>query len=87
MPEEGESQREPRAVDPDALAKALEAELIFKRAAWQRAAARRGTWRALSFLFLCVVILGALFAYFYLVPKLNHRGTDEPGVEAAQSSR
>ena len=83
MPGAKESQRERRAVDLDALAKALEAELILKRAAWQRAAARRGLWRALSFLFLFVVILGALFLYFYLAPKLTHRGAEAPGAEAA----
>ena len=87
MAEAEKSHREPRAADPEALAKALEIELILKRASWQRASARRGLWRAFSFLFLFVVILGALFAYFYLIPKLTRRGAEGPGVEAAESSR
>lgn len=69
--------------DPDALAKVLEMELALKRAAWQRTRSRRGTWRALSILFLLLVIMGALFAYFYFTPALGHRGesTAPPGTK------
>ena len=87
MPGGEKSQSEPRATDPDALTKALEVELMLKRASWSRAAARRGLWRALSFLFLFVIILGALFAYFYLIPKLTRRGAEAPAAETAESSR
>jgi hypothetical protein len=75
-----------RDSDPETLVKGLEAELIFKRAAWQRAAVRRRSWRSLSFLFLFVVVLGALFAYFYLLPQLSRRGADAPAA-AAKSTR
>lgn len=50
--------------DPERLAQLLEVELIQKRAAWQRAAARGGTLRMLSFLFVFIVIAGALLAFF-----------------------
>ncbi|MBA3883105.1 MAG: hypothetical protein H0X73_10420 [Chthoniobacterales bacterium] len=50
--------------DPARLAQLLEVELIQKRAAWQRAAALRGTLRMLSFLFVFIVIAGALLAFF-----------------------
>jgi hypothetical protein len=73
--------------DPDALAKMLEMELALKRAAWQHTRSRRGTWRALSILFLLLVIMGALVAYFYFVPALSRSGesTSPPG--ATDSTR
>jgi hypothetical protein len=66
--------------DPDALTKALDLELAQKRVQWERERKRRGTWRALSVLFLLVVVAGALFVWFYLIPTLNrnHRGSPEP---------
>jgi hypothetical protein len=87
MPEPGETRPNAPAADPEALAKALEVELILKRASWQKAQARRGTWRALSFLFLLLVIVGALFAWFYFASTLNHRGEDTPRAGAADAGR
>ena len=83
MAGQNEDKSASRPPDPDAVVKALEVELMLKRAAWHKHESRRGTWRALSFLFLLLVILGALFAYFYLAPKLAHRA-DQP--ESAESS-
>lgn len=77
MPEPEEPEPTPPAADPEALTKALEVELMLKRASWQKAKAKRGTWRALSFFFLLLIILGALFAWFYLASALRHR-EDEP---------
>jgi len=54
----------------------LELELIQKRAAWQQAKARRGSWRALSFFFLFAVIVATLLTYFFLLsagPIFQHR--------------
>jgi hypothetical protein len=73
--------------DPDALAKMLEMELAMKRAEWQRTRSQRGTWRALSILFLLLVIVGALAAYFYLAPTLSRRGAATPSPEANDSIR
>ncbi len=56
--------REGSDTDPERLAQLLELELIQKRAAWQQAASRRGSLRVLSFLFLFIVIVGALVACF-----------------------
>lgn len=58
---------EPPEIDPDKLSKLLEIELLQKRAAWQRAADQRKSFRVIAFLFLFVVILGALAAYFFFV--------------------
>ncbi|HEY1769187.1 MAG TPA: hypothetical protein VGG02_02900 [Chthoniobacterales bacterium] len=59
--------------DAEALARALELELQSKRAGWQRARARRNLWRALSLLFLLLVIVGALFAWLSLQPRVRER--------------
>jgi len=83
-PEEAKPQPE---TDPDALAKALELELIMKRASWQKLRARRGTWRALSFLFLFLVLLGALLAYFYFSTQMSHRGEESPSARTIESGR
>ena len=56
----------PRETDPAKLAKLLEIELMQKRASWQQAKARRGTLRAMSFLFLFVVIIAAVAAFYFL---------------------
>ncbi|MEO8439821.1 MAG: hypothetical protein ABI540_06310 [Spartobacteria bacterium] len=84
-PEEADPKR--AAIDPDGLAKALEMELIMKRASWEKMRARRGTWRALSFFFLFVVILGALLAYFLFAHAVPQRGAEEPAAERVESAR
>ena len=75
------------ATDPDALAKLLEMELALKRASWQRTRSRRGTWRALSILFLLFVIGGALVAYFWLAPALGRRGETTSPPATTDSTR
>jgi hypothetical protein len=87
MPDPEEARPKVPAADPDALAKALEVELMLKRASWQKARAKRGTWRVLSFFFLLLVILGALFALFYLAPALSHRGDKPPRAGAVDAGR
>lgn len=72
--------------DPDALVRLLEMELALKRSAWQRARSKRGTWRALSILFLLFVIAGGLVAYFHFAPSLI-RGESAPPSEAPDSIR
>ena len=73
-----------RETDPEVLARALEIELLLKRAAWQKAAERSGRWRGLSILFLLLVILAALFAWLFLAPQLRERGKE---TRAAETSR
>ncbi len=58
---------EPSETDPEKLARLLEIELMAKRAAWQQASSRRSTARAIAFLFLFLVIAGAIVGYFYLL--------------------
>lgn len=64
-PADGKS--EPSEIDPEKLSKLLEIELVQKRAAWQRTAENRRGIRAMAFLFLFIVILGAIAAYFFFL--------------------
>lgn len=54
----------PNPPSPDEIEKLLEIELMQKRAEWKQAKARHGTWRALSFLFLFLVIAAVLVGFF-----------------------
>ncbi|MDQ3626251.1 MAG: hypothetical protein M3372_03890 [Verrucomicrobiota bacterium] len=65
MPD-GDGKPEPPQIDPAKLEQLLEIELMQKRAAWQQAKAKRGNLRALSFMFLFLVIIGALLAFFFV---------------------
>lgn len=73
--------------DPDALAKLLEMELALKREEWKRSRSRRGALRALSILFLILVIAGAVAAYFFFAT--NYRQPAGPGstLETRDSTR
>ena len=73
------------AEDPEAMARALEAELISHRARWQKVKERRQTWRALSILLVLFILLAALVAYFYLVPELTREEKSSPA--ASQTGR
>jgi hypothetical protein len=57
--------RKPESVDPEHLLRMLDLEMIQQRAMWKQAGARRKSVRAISFLFLFVVILGALLAAYF----------------------
>jgi hypothetical protein len=71
--------------DPEAVSRALELELISRRAGWQKAKERRQTWRALSILFFLLIVLVALVAYFYLVPELSReRKSSAPASQTDQ---
>lgn len=67
-----------RPENPEAVIQALEIEMQQKRASWQRRSERRTLWRALSFLFLLLVIVAAFVAYFYLQPRLQSRDAGHP---------
>jgi hypothetical protein len=77
------------APDPEQLAKLLEIELMQKRAGWQQAKQRRGALRSVSFLFLFLVIIGALLAFWFLFSpdrvqelKENRPRSNEPAPSA-----
>lgn len=69
MPDDNRNPERPDT-NPSEIEQLVEMELIQKRAAWKQAKARRGNLRALSLLFLVVVILAALVGFFiFLSPE------------------
>ncbi|MGI8957223.1 MAG: hypothetical protein ACR2II_09965 [Chthoniobacterales bacterium] len=58
-----------------------------KRASWQKIRERRGTWRALSFLFLFLVVLSAPFAYFFFANVMPRQEREKPVTEGVASIR
>ena len=65
MPE-GNPKPDLSETNPEKLAQLLELELMQKRASWQRAQAGRRNLRLLAFLFLMLVIAGALVGFYLL---------------------
>jgi hypothetical protein len=57
----------------------LELELLAKRAAWQRANSRHRAARGLSFLFLFIIILAAVGAFFFLLLRAKDEAANRPG--------
>ena len=75
----------PKSADPEELARLLEIELIYKRAAWKQAAARQRAIRMASFAFLFFVIMAALFVYFFVFSDLSeNRSAPKPTPAAAK---
>lgn len=80
----------PEPVDPEHMLRMLDVEMIQQRAIWKQAAARRSSLRTLSFLFLFVVILGALLAAYFVFSsgwideqRSRHTPTSSPTPDAA----
>ena len=58
--------RKPEPKDPDQALRLIELELAQQRAARQKAGTPYRSFRTASFIFLFVVIVGALFAFYYV---------------------
>jgi hypothetical protein len=72
--------------DPEKLCQLLEAKLNNERAAWQRTRARHRTIRALSFILLFFIIIGAMVAFFIVTSRLAERRA-ETGSQHSSSMR
>jgi len=64
--------------DPEKISQLLELQLAQKRAEWKRAGARYRTLRSLSFLFLFLIIVGGLFAFFLIFSRVNEGHPNRP---------
>jgi hypothetical protein len=74
--------------DPDKISQLLELQLAQKRANWKRANARYRSIRSVSFLFLFILILGALLAFFFAFSRINEeRGSRHPAKGSSASGR
>ena len=76
----------PNPPNPSEMEKLLEIELMQKRAAWQQAKTRHGTWRALSFLFLFLVIATALVGIFIFLSSDRRAELKSGRTDQAQPS-
>ena len=73
----------PEPADPEQTLRMLEIEMMQQRARRKQASARRSSLRAVSFLFLFLVILGAAAAAYFAftsgrVDELRNRGNAFP---------
>ncbi len=80
-----EGKPESRGEENEALMKALEIELAQKRATWKKTQSQRNAWRGAAFLFLFIVILGALFGFYYVMTVMP-RKSSEPTTTAPSAS-
>jgi hypothetical protein len=69
----------PGKTNPSDVEKLLELELAQKRVEWKRASARHRTFRSLSFVFLFLLIVGALFAFFFVFSRANEEKANQHG--------
>jgi hypothetical protein len=57
--------------DPEHLSRLIDLELAQKRVAWKEGASRRQKIRVASFLFLFLLIIASLLAFFVLSTRVN----------------
>jgi len=65
--------------EPEKLSRLLELELTQKRLEWKRAHGRYRTIRSIGLLFLFILIIGTLFAFFFVFPRVNEERTNQRG--------
>jgi hypothetical protein len=63
--------------DADKLCRLLDLNLASERVAWQRARSRRPKIRAVSFVVLLLLIVGALAASFFIFSRATERRTNQ----------
>ncbi|MEN3371191.1 MAG: hypothetical protein V7609_3334 [Verrucomicrobiota bacterium] len=90
MNSHGDGKSEP--VDPEHLLRMLDLELMQKRAQRQQESARRSNWRALSFLFLLIVVVAGFLAVYFAfssgrLEELRARSAAPPSPTAAPATR
>jgi hypothetical protein len=73
--------------DPEQLGRLLELELAAKRTEWKRASTRNQTLRMMSFLFLFVVIVGAMLAFFLVFSRVGEERGNQPLRHSAETSK
>ena len=79
MPEE-------KNTSAEALARALELELVQKRLHWQRDREKYRTLRGLSFGFLFIIILAGLIAFFFFFSRTSGMREQRPQPSPAGES-
>ncbi len=83
---QGDGKPETSNADAEQAMKLLEIELMAKRMARQQAGSRRGTWRALGFLFLLAVIAAVAAAFYYASTLRERAPRANPGAPDAAAA-
>jgi hypothetical protein len=74
--------------DLEKISQVLELQLAQKRAQWKRADSRYRNIRSASFFFLFILIIGALFAFFFAFSRVSEeRGSQHAPKAASVSGR
>ncbi len=81
----GDGKPESDKIDPEQLTRLLDIELAQKRAEWAQAGTRYQKIRNMSLLFLALVIIGALLAFFFLFVRFT-QDRPHPGEPPAAAS-
>ena len=85
IPESG--QAEPDRSQTEQLSRMIDLELAEKRARWKEVAARRQKVRMASYMFLFLLILASLFAFFVLCSRVNEERAEPRPTPAPSVSR
>lgn len=72
--------------DPEKINQLLELQLAQKRAEWKRANARYRNIRSAGFVFLFIVIIGALLAFFFAFSRVNEERASKHATKASSVS-
>ena len=86
MPDTG-GKPESKEHDPEDLGRLIDLELAQKRAAWKRGASRRQKIRVASFLFLFLLIIASLLAFFVLSSRVNQERANPRATPAPAGSQ
>jgi hypothetical protein len=71
---DGDGKPESRKTNAEEMARRLELELAQRRVEWAEKSARYRNLRTAAFLFLALVIMGAIAAFFFLFTQLSQNG-------------
>lgn len=78
---------EPTETDPEKLSRLLELELLQKRAEWKNATSRHSKLRTASFLFLFILIVGSLLAFYFLFSRVSEQRPNQGQTPASSVSQ
>jgi hypothetical protein len=83
---DGTGKPESSKTDEEVLTRMIELEMAQQRAVWAQAQARHRTIRTISFLFLALVVIGALLAFFFFFTNVaqERAGAARPEPPAAK---
>ena len=83
MNAEASETRQPIGNNPEELSQLLEIELIQKRAEWQRTTARHKNLKMFSLMFLFVVVLAGLLAFYFAYMRASESRAHRPSAAEA----